>query len=114
MGTPASNGSTIQVVDLRRGRTVAVIDLEKEVRPHCAHFGPDGLLYVSAELANAIYIVDTKTRSLVGEIPTGATHTHMLVISPDGRRIYTANNEAGSVSVSRFASADFDRDDPNL
>jgi YVTN family beta-propeller protein len=99
VGKPGSNGSTIHVVDLRRGRTVGVIDLGKEVRPHCAHFGPDGLLYVSAELANAIYIVDTKTRALVGEIPTGATHTHMFVISPDGRRIYTANNEAGSVSV---------------
>jgi hypothetical protein len=89
----------LHVVDLRRGSTVAVIDLGKEVRPHSAHFGPDGLLYVSAELANAIYIVDTKTRSLVGEIPTGASHTHMFVISPDGRRICTANNEAGSVSV---------------
>jgi YVTN family beta-propeller protein len=99
VGKPGSNGSTIDVVDLRRGRTVAVIDLGKEVRPHCAHFGPDGLLYVSAELANAIYIVDTKSRSLVGEIPTGASHTHMLVISSDGNRIYTANNEAGSVSV---------------
>ncbi|HXC42801.1 MAG TPA: cytochrome D1 domain-containing protein [Candidatus Dormibacteraeota bacterium] len=99
VGMPGSNGSTIHVVDLHGGRTVAVIDLGKEVRPHCAHFGPDGLLYVSAELANAIYIVDTKTRSLVGEIPTGASHTHMFVISPDGRRIYTANNEAGSVSV---------------
>src|SRR5208283_683969 len=71
----------------------------KRFRPHCAHFGPDGLLYVSAELANAIYIVDTQTRSLVGEIPTGASHTHMFVISPDGQRMYTANNEAGSVSV---------------
>ena len=99
VGKPGSNGSTIHVVDLRLARTIAVIDLGKEVRPHCAHFGPDGLLYVSAELANAIYIVDTKTRSLVGEIPTGASHTHMLVIAPDGRRIYTANNEAGSVSV---------------
>jgi DNA-binding beta-propeller fold protein YncE len=99
VGKPGSNGSTIDVVDLRRGRIVAVIDLGKEVRPHCAHFGPDGLLYVSVELAHAIYIVDTKTRSLVGEIPTGASHTHMFVISPDGRRIYTANNEAGSVSV---------------
>lgn len=99
VGMPGTNGSTIHVVDLRQGRTVAVIDLGKDVRPHSAHFGPDGLLYVSAELANAIYIVDTKTRSLVGEIPTGATHTHMFVISPDGQRIYTANNEAGSVSV---------------
>jgi DNA-binding beta-propeller fold protein YncE len=71
VGKPGSNGSTIQVVDLRRARTVAVIDLGKEVRPHCAHFGPDGLLYVSAELANAIYILDTNTRSRVGEIPTG-------------------------------------------
>lgn len=86
-------------MDLRRGRIVAVIDLGKEVRPHCAHIGPDGLLYVSAELANAIYIVGTKTRSLVGEIPTGASHTHMFVISPDGRKIYTANKEAGSVRV---------------
>ncbi len=99
VGRPGSNGRTIHVVDLHGGRTVAVIDLGKEVRPHCAHFGPDGLLYVSAELANAIYIVDTKTRSVVGEIPTGASHTHMFVISPDGRRIYTANNEPGSVSV---------------
>ena len=73
VGKPGSNGSTIHVVDLRRARSVAVIDLGKEVRPHCAHFGPDGLLYVSTELANAIYIVDTKTRSLVGEIPTGAS-----------------------------------------
>lgn len=99
VGRPGSNGRTIHVVDLFGGRTVAVIDLGKEVRPHCAHFGPDGLLYVSAELANAIYIVDTKTRAVVGEIPTGASHTHMFVISPDGRRIYTANNEPGSVSV---------------
>jgi len=99
VGKLGSNGSTIHVVDLRMGRTVAVVDLGKEVRPHSARFGPDGLLYVTAELANAIYIVDTKTRSLVGEIPTGATHTHMLVMSPDGRRIYTANVDAGSVSV---------------
>ena len=55
-----------------------------------------------AELASVpSTIVDTEIpRSLVGEIATGAaSHTHMFVISPDGRRIYTANNEAGSVSV---------------
>ena len=99
VGKSGSNGRTIHVIDLQQGRTIAVIDLGKDVRPHSAHFGPDGLLYVSAELANAIYIVDPKTRSLVGQIPTAASHTHMFVISPDGRRIYTANNEPGSVSV---------------
>lgn len=99
VGKAGSNGSTIQIVDLHAARTVAVIDLGAEVRPHCAHFGPDGLLYVSAELADAIYIVDPKSRSVVGKIPTGASHTHMFAISPDGKRIYTANNEPGSVSV---------------
>jgi YVTN family beta-propeller protein len=99
VGQHGSDGSTVQVVDLHRGTTIAVIDLGKAVRPHAAHFGPDGLLYVTAELANAIYIVDTKNRSLVGKIPTGATHSHMFLITPDGRRIYTANNEPGSVSV---------------
>jgi len=63
VGKPGSNGSTIHVVDLRKGRTVSIIDLGKEVRPHSAHFGPDGLLYVSAELANAIYIVDQDSLS---------------------------------------------------
>ena len=32
-------------------------------------------------------------------LSTGATYTPMLVMSPDGRRIYTANVDAGSVSV---------------
>jgi hypothetical protein len=35
VGKPGSNGSTIHVVDLHRARSVAVIDLGKEVRPHC-------------------------------------------------------------------------------
>ena len=99
VGLPGTNGSTIHVVDLHAGKTIAVIDLGKEVRLYCVHFGSGGLLYVTAERANAIYIVDTKSRSLVGEIPTDAPETHMFVISPDGRRAYTANNGAGSVSV---------------
>jgi hypothetical protein len=41
---------------------LSCIDLGKEVRPHCVHFALDGLLYVTAKLANAIYIVDRETR----------------------------------------------------
>jgi YVTN family beta-propeller protein len=57
------------------------------------------LLYVSAELANAIYVVDPATGKVVREIPTGAAESHMFVLSPDGKRAYTANVAAGSVSV---------------
>ena len=99
VGKPGTDGATIEVVDLRSARAIRIIDLGKPVRPHCAKFGPDGLLYVSAELANAIYIVDPASGKVVGEVPTGDAESHMLVISPDGKRAYTANVGPGTVSV---------------
>jgi len=99
VGKPGTDGSTVHVIDLRDGRDLNIINLGKPVRPHCARFGGDGLLYVSAELAKAIYVVDPTSEKLVGEIPTGASESHMFVLSPDGRRAYTANVGPGSVSV---------------
>jgi YVTN family beta-propeller protein len=99
VGIPGSDGRTIDIIDLHTATLAGQIDLGKAVRPHCAKFGPDGLLYVSAELANAIFVVDTAARKLIAEIPTGQTQSHMLVIAPDGRRAYTANVESGTVSV---------------
>ena len=99
VGKPGTDGSTIEVVDLRAGRAVKLIDLGKPVRPHCAKFAPDGLLYVSAELSNALYIVDPHSGKLVGEVPTGVPESHMFVLSPDGHQAYTSNVGSGSVSV---------------
>jgi len=99
VGRPGTDGTTIDVVDLQERKLAATIDLGRPLRPHRAEWGPDGLLYVTAELANAVDVVDPKTRNVVAEIPTGQKESHMLVISPDGRRGYTANVGAGSVSV---------------
>jgi len=99
LGDPGSNGETIDVVDLKARKVTARIDLGRPLRPHLAVFGADGLLYVTAELANAVEIVDTQKRSVVGEIPTGKPQTHMLAMSPDGRRGYTSNVDSGTVSV---------------
>ena len=99
VGRPGTDGSTIDVIDLQAWKLAGTIDLGKPVRPHRAEWGADGLLYVTAELANAVDVIDPATHKVVGEIPTGQKESHMLVISPDGQRGYTANVGAGSVSV---------------
>jgi YVTN family beta-propeller protein len=99
VGRPGTDGSTIDVVDLQARKLMVTIDLGKPLRPHCAEWGPDGMLYVTAELGDAVDVLDPNTRKVLAEIPTGQKESHMLVISPDGRRAYTANVGAGSVSA---------------
>jgi len=99
VGKPGTDGHAIDVIDLRERKLVATIELGKPLRPHRADFGPDGLLYVSAELDHALDVIDPATRKVLAEIPTGAAESHMFVISHDGSRAYTANVGPGSVSV---------------
>lgn len=97
LGAEGTNGRTVDVIDLEKKALAYSIDLGKPVRPHRAQFGSDGLLYVSAELDNSIYIIDPNTRKVVGSIPTGEPQSHMFILRGD--RAYTANVNTGTVSV---------------
>jgi len=88
------------VIDIRSRKVIATVDFGHGVRPHLPVFGPkNGMLYVTTELDKSVTIVDPKTLKIVGQIPTGQPESHMLVISHDGRRGYTANVGPGTVSV---------------
>jgi YVTN family beta-propeller protein len=99
VGLPGTDGHSIEIVDLEKRSIVGTIDLGHPVRPHCDKFGPDGLLYVSAELDNALDVFDPRLQKLVASIPTGQPESHMFAITRDGRRAYTSNVGSGSVSV---------------
>src|SRR5205814_4024158 len=99
VGRPGTDGTTIDVIDLEKRQVARTIEMGKPLRPHEPKFGPDGLLYVTAELANAIDAVDVSSGKIVAEIPTGQPESHMFVLTKDGRRAYTANVHAGTVSV---------------
>src|ERR1700737_2081254 len=104
VGKPGTDGATIDIIDLQQRKLAATMDLGKPLRPHLPAFGPDGLLYVSAELANAVDVIDPASRKVVAEVPTGQPESHMLVLSKDGRRGYTSNVHAGTVSVMDIAN----------
>jgi DNA-binding beta-propeller fold protein YncE len=100
VGKPGTDGNNIVVVDVAAQKLVGNIQFDHGVRPHCAVFGPkDGLLYVTTELDRAVTIIDPKTLKIVGSIPTGQPESHMLALSHDGLRGYTANVGLGTVSV---------------
>ncbi|HVV00662.1 MAG TPA: YncE family protein [Verrucomicrobiae bacterium] len=100
VGHPGTDGQLIRVIDLEARKIVGTIDFGKGVRPHCAVFGPkDGLLYVTTELEKAVAVIDPQTLKVIGSVPTGQEQSHMLAISHDGRRGYTANVGPGTVSV---------------
>jgi YVTN family beta-propeller protein len=105
VGKPGTDGSTMAVIDIASQKIVDTLDFGHPVRPHCPLFGPkDGLLYVTTELDRTISLIDPKTLKIVGAIPTGQPESHMLVLSHDGRRGYTANVGPGTVSVLDIAA----------
>jgi DNA-binding beta-propeller fold protein YncE len=105
VGKPGTDGSAIDVIDLETRRTIQTLKFDRGVRPHCAVIGPkDGMLYVTTELKQSITVIDPRLLKIVGEIPTGQPESHMLTISADGTRGYTANVGPGTVSVLDIAN----------
>jgi DNA-binding beta-propeller fold protein YncE len=100
VGRPGTDGRTVVVIDIASRKVSGEIDFGKGVRPHCAVFGPrTGLLYVTTELNQSVTIIDPATLKIVGSVPTGQTESHMLAVTRDERRGYTANVGPGTVSV---------------
>jgi DNA-binding beta-propeller fold protein YncE len=100
VGKPGTDGANLVVIDIAAQKVVGNLDFGHGVRPHMPIFGPkDGLLYVTTELDQSITLIDPATLKIVGYIPTGQPESHMLALSHDGRRGYTANVGPGTVSV---------------
>jgi YVTN family beta-propeller protein len=100
VGKSGTDGSKLVVVDLATRKVTGELDFGRGVRPHCPVFGPkNGMLYVTTELDDSVSVIDPKSLKVVASIPTSQKESHMLAITRDGRRGYTANVGPGTVSV---------------
>ncbi len=87
------------VFDLEKRALLTTIDLRPYVAPHTLKLGPDGLIYITCENSAKVVAIDPKTNKVVDSIDSGSTNGHRLIISPDGQRLYTENEEDATVSV---------------
>ncbi len=100
VGKPGTDGELIRVIDLEQRKIVNTIDFKKGVRPHCpVTNAATGLLFVTVENNNAVAVIDSKEMKILGEVTTGKPESHMLAVTRDGKRGFTANVASGTVSV---------------
>jgi DNA-binding beta-propeller fold protein YncE len=104
VGQPGTDGQKMVVIDIPSRKIRATVEFGP-VRPHCPIYDPvSKMLYVTTELKRSVTIVNPRTLKIVGSIPTSQEQSHMLAISHDGRRGYTANVGPGTVSVLDMAA----------
>jgi YVTN family beta-propeller protein len=98
-GRNPNPGHLLCIFDLDKRAHVGDIDLRPYIAPHTLKLGPDGLIYITCENSAVVAVIDRTTHKVVDAIESGSTNGHRLIISPDGRRLYTENEEDGTVSV---------------
>lgn len=96
----APPGNTISVIDLLQRKHIKQISTGDFNRIHGSAMTPDGkYAYFTAGQTGYVVEVDTKTNEVTRGIPTHGKISHMVYVSPDGKRLYTANIESENVSV---------------
>src|SRR4029079_16846283 len=98
-GRNPTPGHLLCVIDRKNRTPEADIDLRPLIAPHTLKLGPDGFIYITCENSAVVAVIDRASHKVVDAINSGSTNGHRLIISPDGRRLYTENEEDATVSV---------------
>ena len=98
-GRNPNPGHLLCIIDLAKRAHVGDIDLRPLIAPHTLKLGPDGFIYITCENSAVVAVIDRASHKVVDAINSGSTNGHRLIISPDGQRLYTENEEDATVSV---------------
>jgi YVTN family beta-propeller protein len=102
-GTGGKPGSSLSVIDLR-AKTENRVDLSPLQRPHGITVAPDGNVYFTAEGSKAVGRLDPASKKVDAQYPTGQVGTHMVLFTPDGSRMITANIGSDCISIMKHGS----------
>lgn len=95
----AYGGTTIDLFDVATRKKLSTIDLAPNAGPHGIVWLADGRIIVTTERSKSVAVVDAAAGTVAKSIATEQEGTHMVAVSADGSRAFTANIPAGTVSV---------------
>ena len=102
-GTQQKVGNSISIIDIAARKETKRVELGPLARPHGIVLA-NGKIYFTAEVNRVVARYDPATDRVDWMMGTGQSITHMIVITPDGRRAYTANIVSGTVTSIDFAA----------
>jgi YVTN family beta-propeller protein len=88
----------LSVIDLVAQKPLPTIDTRPLMGPHGLTFA-DGKVWFSAEGSKAVGRYDPATNKFDWAMGTGENRTHMIYVTGDGKKVYTTNVSAGTVSI---------------
>ncbi|MEO5581494.1 MAG: YncE family protein, partial [Saprospiraceae bacterium] len=88
----------INVIDLVAKKPLRTIDTRPLFGPHDITF-VKGKVWFTAEGSKSVGRYDPFTNKLDWSMGTGENRTHMIHVTPDGKKIYTTNITSGTVSI---------------
>ncbi len=99
VGKPGTDEHVIHFIRTSDCQEIGSLDTGDYKRPHGVTVGKSGRVYVTAEIAAVILVIDPKERRIIATIPTGSHTSHMFALTSDEKRIYTSNVQSKTVSV---------------
>ncbi|MCA3027168.1 MAG: beta-propeller fold lactonase family protein [Rhodocyclaceae bacterium] len=94
-------GNSLSIIDIDGAREVRRHDLGALTRPHGIQLH-NGKVYFTSELTRTVARYDIATDKIDWLMGTGSSLGHMLVISADGKWLYTSNIGSDNVSAIRL------------
>ena len=100
---PSESTGELNVIDTVNLKVSKVITLPAGSRPMSVKTATSGKVYVSAGRAGTILVLDGRTYALLDTIKVG-TRPWGIMLSPDGKYLYSANGPSNDVSVVDLAT----------
>ncbi|MFA6087725.1 YncE family protein [Mucilaginibacter sp.] len=88
----------LSVIDLVAQKPLPAVDTRPLMGPHGLTFA-NGKVWFSAEGTKAVGRFDPATGKLDWAMGTGQDRTHMIYVTSNGKKVYTTNVSAGTVSI---------------